>query len=81
MKARVVELILSSSHNCALLFLGASPATELDAADWLGCMYFSLWKLNKLLPSSSVMLGGLDAAEEGSEVPPSPFPSRSAFLC
>ena len=77
-----LQSISRSLHSCALLFLGRAIPLSPDPAIWLVCTKLSVWKLERLLPSSSVVLGDLDDAEgTRSDCEPTVRPKRSAFCC
>ena len=76
------QSILRSLHSCALLFLGRARPFSLDPASWLVCTKLSVWKLERLLPSSSFVLGDLEDADGAkSDCEPTVRPNRSAFCC
>ena len=76
------QSILRSLHSCALLFLGRARPLSPEPASWLVCTKLSVWKLERLRPSSSVVLGDLDDADgTKSDCEPAVRPSRSAFCC
>lgn len=78
-----VHVILTSFHSCVLFcFTRGCRSASPDSAIWLACTYPSLWKLERLLRSSSVTLGDTEVMSEPLASPGFSRASLSArFFC
>lgn len=76
------QVIFTSFHSCVLFRLGRGCASEFRASPaWLACTYPSLWKLERLLRSSSGRLGETELRSDPVASPAFSRANLSARFC